>query len=128
MHANSQPITSYSLVSQDTLGTHTLVYKNHRILWAIVALSIISFLTTLGLPYQGEEAVYTLTSLEMWYQKQWFVPILCGSEYGRPPLFNWAIIPLATALGWNKMLIASRIVAFIATLGSTFLLYFFTNR
>lgn len=104
-----------------------LVYKKLFPLWCLFTLSIFSFLTTLGLPYQGEEAVYTLTSLEMWYQKEWFVPFLYGHEYGRPPLYNWGIIPLATWLGWEHMLLAARIVTSLATLGSTFILFFFTE-
>jgi hypothetical protein len=65
--------------------------------------------TTLGLPYIGEEAVYTITSLEMRLNHDYFVTTLYGTNYGRPPLLNWLIIPLAEMLGWDRMLLASRL-------------------
>src|SRR5689334_11464268 len=83
-------------------------------LWFIVAL--LSLLTTLPLPYVGEESVYTLTSLEMAFNHEWLVPTLYGANYARPPLFNWLIIPLAQFLGWTHVLIASRLVTLGATL------------
>lgn len=63
------------------------------------------------MPYQGEEGVYTITSLEMWYHNEWISPLFYGGNYGRPPLFNWLIIPLASFLGFEHVLIASRLIA-----------------
>jgi hypothetical protein len=74
-------------------------------------LSALSFLTTLHLPYIGEEGVYTVTSLEMWAKRDFLVPTLYGAAYGRPPLYNWLIIPVANLLGWDHMLAAARLVA-----------------
>lgn len=95
-------------------------------LWFIVAL--LSFLTTLFLPYIGEEAVYTITSLEMAFNQEWFVPTLYGVNYARPPLFNWLIIPLAHVLGWGHVLIASRLVTIGATLCTSLVLMWFVQK
>ncbi|HXH54684.1 MAG TPA: hypothetical protein VNK03_02950, partial [Gammaproteobacteria bacterium] len=95
-------------------------------LWLIFAL--LSFLTTLSLPYIGEEAVYTLTSLEMAFNHEWFVPLFYGTPYTRPPLFNWFIIPLAYLLGWTHVLIASRLVAMAATACTSLVLMWLVQK
>ena len=104
--------------------------ENHQCviygLWIIVAL--LSFLTTLSLPYIGEEGVYTLTSLEMAFNHEWFVPQFYGTPYTRPPLFNWFIIPLAYLLGWTQVLIASRLVAMAATVCTSVVLMWLVQK
>jgi len=84
-------------------------------LWLLYALAAASFLTTLHLPYIGEEAVYTVSSIEMWTQRDFLVPTLFGSLYGRPPLYNWLIIPLANLFGWDHVLVAARLVTACAS-------------
>jgi 4-amino-4-deoxy-L-arabinose transferase-like glycosyltransferase len=84
--------------------------------WWLYAAAAASLYTTLGLPYIGEEAVYTITSLEMRLNHDFFVTTLYGTNYGRPPLYNWLIIPLAEVLGWDRMLLASRLIAATATI------------
>ncbi|HEV7820048.1 MAG TPA: phospholipid carrier-dependent glycosyltransferase, partial [Burkholderiales bacterium] len=86
--------------------------------WWLYAAAALSLYTTLGLPYIGEEAVYTITSLEMRLNHDFFVTTLYGNSYGRPPLLNWLIIPLAEMLGWDRMLLASRIVTATATVAT----------
>ena len=83
--------------------------------WWLYAAAALSLYTTLGLPYIGEEAVYTITSLEMRLNHDFFVTTLYGNSYGRPPLLNWLILPLAEILGWDRMLLASRVVTATAT-------------
>ncbi len=83
--------------------------------WWLYAAAALSLYTTLWLPYIGEEAVYTITSLEMRLNHDFFVTTLYGNSYGRPPLLNWLIIPLAEILGWDRMLLASRLVTATAT-------------
>ncbi len=104
------------------------VYKNRGGFWLLFLLAQLSFLTTLGLPYQGEEGVYTITSMEMALNQEWTVPTLYGNNYARPPLFNWFIIPIAWVLGWGKVLIASRLVSGMATLLTSFLLVWFVEK
>src|SRR4051812_46850789 len=83
--------------------------------WWIYAAAALSLFTTLTLPYIGEEAVYTITSLEMRLNHDYFVTTLYGTNYGRPPLLNWFVIPLAEVFGWDRMLLATRLVAATAT-------------
>jgi 4-amino-4-deoxy-L-arabinose transferase-like glycosyltransferase len=84
-------------------------------LWLLYALAAASFLTTLHLPYIGEEAVYTISSMEMWTERDFLVPTLFGSLYGRPPLYNWLIIPVANLFGWDHVLVAARLVTACAS-------------
>lgn len=83
--------------------------------WWLYAAAALSLYTTLTLPYIGEEAVYTITSLEMRLNRDFFVTTLYGTNYGRPPLLNWLIVPIAETLGWERMLLASRLVTATAT-------------
>lgn len=91
------------------------VYKNLALLGLWLILAQFSFLTTLNLPYQGEEGVYTITSLEMAFNREWFIPTLYGENYARPPLFNWLILGCHSMLGAKPILIASRLVTGLAT-------------
>jgi 4-amino-4-deoxy-L-arabinose transferase-like glycosyltransferase len=84
----------------------------------LIALAALSFLLTLRAEYMGEEAVYSLLSLEMHHYGSYLTPIQYGAPYGRPPLFNWLIIPLADWLGWKHVLQAARIVTALATLAT----------
>src|SRR5258705_13382463 len=86
-----------------------------RTWWWLYVTAALSFATTLTLPYIGEEAVYTITSLEMRLNHDFFVTTLYGNSYGRPPLPNWLILPLAEVFGWDRMLLASRLVTATAT-------------
>ena len=88
------------------------------VLWWLYAAACASFLATLGIPYVGEEAVYTITSLEMRASGEYFVTTLYGTNYGRPPLLNWLVIPIAELLGWDRVLMASRIVTAGATVAT----------
>jgi 4-amino-4-deoxy-L-arabinose transferase-like glycosyltransferase len=105
-----------------------LVYKKEAFLKIIFSFAIISFLTTLNLPYQGEEGVYTITSLEMWYQNEWIKPFFYGGSYGRPPLFNWLIISLASFLGWEYVLVASRLIVASASIATAFMLFWLMQQ
>lgn len=116
------------MTTQNLFLQENTLYKKRVMLWLLFALSILSLFTTITLPYQGEEAVYTLTSLEMWYYNEWFAPLAYGNDYGRPPLFNWAIIPLATLLDWKQVLVASRLVTVLSTIGSACILGGLTQR
>jgi 4-amino-4-deoxy-L-arabinose transferase-like glycosyltransferase len=88
------------------------------VLWWLYAAACASFLATLGLPYIGEEAVYTITSLEMRASGEYFVTTLYGTNYGRPPLLNWLVIAIAELLGHDRVLAASRLVTAFSTVGT----------
>lgn len=83
--------------------------------WWLYAAAAVGLYTTLTLPYLGEEAVYTITSLEMRLNENPFVTTLYGTNYGRPPLLNWLMIPLTEVLGWERVLLSSRLIAATAT-------------
>lgn len=89
--------------------------------WYICA--ALCFVPTLFFHYVGEEGVYTLNSLEMWQRGEYWRTVMYGAldggTNGRPPLFNWLIIPLAQLLGWPQILLASRIVTVGATLATS---------
>ena len=86
-----------------------------RTCWWLYAAAALSLFSTLTLPYIGEEEVYTITSLEMRLNHDFFVTTLLANNYGRPPLLNWLVILVADAIGWDRVLVASRLVAATAT-------------
>ncbi len=88
----------------------------------LLALAILCFIPTLFYYYVGEEAVFTLNSIEMWQHQEFRSVIMYGSVGGRPPLFNWLMIPLTALMGWEHVLIASRIVTVAATVGTGLIL------
>ena len=98
------------------------------ILKFLFLLGLISFFLSLFFPYMGEEAVYTISSYEMWYQHHYLYPTTYGLPYWRPPLFNWLIICFASLIGWKHMLVASRLVAALATIATSFMLIWLANR
>ncbi len=99
-----------------------------RYSYLILALALLSFLVTLALPHIGEEGVYTISSYEMWYKQHFLYPILYGVNYGRPPLYNWLIIPIASLIGWSKMILAARLITLLATIGTGLVLAFLSKR
>jgi 4-amino-4-deoxy-L-arabinose transferase-like glycosyltransferase len=94
--------------------------------WLFI-LTTASFFLSLFLPYIGEEAVYTISSYEMWYHHHYLYPTTYGLSYWRPPLFNWLIILFANLIGWQHMLAASRLVTALATIATSFLLIWLAN-
>jgi 4-amino-4-deoxy-L-arabinose transferase-like glycosyltransferase len=89
-----------------------------RLWWIGFALAAASFAATLMLPYVGEEGIYTIAAMEMKVRGQYILNTLYGTNHGQPPLLNWLVIPLADLIGWSHVLVASRLVAACATIGS----------
>jgi 4-amino-4-deoxy-L-arabinose transferase-like glycosyltransferase len=98
------------------------------VLMAVILLAAFSFFLTLFLPSVGEEGVYTNITLEMMYHNDYLVPTLYGTQYSRPPLFNWLIIGVSYILGPAKVVLAARLVNIAATLGTASLLIWFVRR
>lgn len=90
--------------------------------WLVVAAAL-TFVPSLFLPYVGEEAVYTITTLEMWHSHFWSNTQLYSMQYGRPPFLNWVMMPFAMALGPAHVLMASRLVTALATLATAAVLH-----
>lgn len=100
-----------------------------RTYWLLFGLAALSYLITLfAVQYTGEEAVYTITAYEMWYDGQALAPTQYGIPYLRPPLYNWLIIGITSLIGWKHALVAARLVSALATLASGLLLAGFVRR
>ena len=84
----------------------------------LYAVAALSFATTLTLPYVGEEGIYTIAAMEMKARGEYFINTLYGTNHGQPPLLNWLVIPLADLIGWQHVLVASRLVAACATIAT----------
>lgn len=95
-----------------------------NLLW----LAALSFVPTLFFYMVGEEGIYTISTLEMWYSKDWLTQTLFGHNLQRPPLFNWLAIPLAQVLGWSHILQVIRLISVVATLGMAAWLYWLVKR
>lgn len=101
-----------------TVGVTQIATLRRWYIWAALC-----FVPTLFFHYVGEEGVYTLNALEMWQRGEYWRTVMYGAldggSNGRPPLFNWLIIPLAQLIGWPHMLLASRMVTLAATLATS---------
>lgn len=91
-------------------------------------LAVLAFVPTLFFYYVGEEGSFTITSLEMWHSGNLLLPTGLGADNGRPPLLYWPIIAVSNLLGWQHMLVASRLVAVGATLLTAAMLVGFVGR
>lgn len=94
----------------------------------LLLLAAVSFIPTLFFYTVGEEGIYTISSMEMWHNHHWLVQTLYGLDLQRPPLMNWLVMPLAELIGWTHVLIATRTVSILATLGLTAWLYLLCNK
>ena len=104
------------------------VFSQKKGLSFYVVLAAASLFFTLLLPFVGEEAVYTISAYEMWFHHHYLINTLYGYFYGRPPLLNWLIIPLTKTLGWEHVLLASRLISASATTLVVFLTFWFVQR
>ena len=94
----------------------------------LLILAALSFIPTLFFYMVGEEGIYTISTLEMWHSKAWFIQTLYGLNLQRPPMMNWLAIPLAHLLGWSHILIAIRLLSVLATLGMAAWLYWLCKK
>lgn len=94
----------------------------------LLVLAALSFIPTLFFYMVGEEGIYTISTLEMWSHRDWFIQTLYGINLSRPPLMNWLAIPLAHLLGWSHILIAIRLLSVLATLGTAAWLYWLCRK
>jgi len=87
-------------------------------LQSLYALAAASFLPAIAFHYVGEEAIFPITSLEMWQHGEWVRQIIYGVNLKHNPLLNWLIIPLASLAGWEHMLAVTRVITIAATVGT----------
>ncbi|HEU0282247.1 MAG TPA: glycosyltransferase family 39 protein [Gallionella sp.] len=80
--------------------------------------AVLSFLPMLNLYYVGEEAIFPITSMEMWQHGAWLKQYLYGGDVQHNPLFNWLIIVFANLFGWPHVLEVARGLTICATLAT----------
>jgi 4-amino-4-deoxy-L-arabinose transferase-like glycosyltransferase len=94
----------------------------------LLLLAALSFIPTLFFYTVGEEGIYTISSMEMWFNNNWLIQTMYGYDLHRPPLMNWLVIPIADLIGWTHVLFATRLVSVIATLGTIGWLFWLSRR
>jgi len=99
-----------------------------RRLWLLCVLAVLSFLPALHFYYVGEEAIFPISSLEMWHENSWLVQIMYGANVRHNPLFNWLIMLFSAAAGWKHVLVITRALSVLATLGSSGMLFWLARR
>lgn len=98
---------------------------------ALFAWALLCFVPTLFYFYVGEEAVFTLNSIEMWERQEFMSTVMYGAVGGgggRPPLMNWIMIPITNLIGWEHVLVASRMVSVGATIGTSLTVAWLANQ
>jgi 4-amino-4-deoxy-L-arabinose transferase-like glycosyltransferase len=70
--------------------------------WLLYAVAIASFVPTFWYYLVGEEGILVNSSLEMWQRGDWLRLWLYGSDARHGVFANWLIIPLASAVGWER--------------------------
>lgn len=83
--------------------------------WQLYAVAAFTFLPALGFYYVGEEAIFPISALEMWYHNEPIRRLLYGADLQHNPLFVWLIIPVARLLGWELLLPITRFITICAT-------------
>jgi 4-amino-4-deoxy-L-arabinose transferase-like glycosyltransferase len=84
--------------------------------WPLFAVAAATFLPALGFYYVGEEAIFPISALEMWFHGEPVKRLLFGADLQHTPLFAWLIIPPASLFGWDAMLVVARGITITATL------------
>ena len=98
-----------------------------RRLWALYAVAAATFLPAIGFYYVGEEAIFPISSLEMWYHGEWVQQRFYGANLKHNPLYNWLIIPIAALAGWENVLAVARAITIAATVGTGLVLAWLTR-
>ncbi len=99
-----------------------------RKLWVLYAAAAAAFIPALGFYYVGEEAIFPISSLEMWYAGEWIQQRFLGGSLQHNPLFNWIIIAISRLVGWAWMLPVARLVTIGATVSAGLVLAWLASR
>ena len=99
--------------------------RRELLLFAVAALTSFGALT---FHYVGEEAILTITSLEMWQRGDWLRLWMYGGDAQHGVFANWLVIPLAAAAGWDFVLPAARAVMVLSTIGTGIVVYLLLRR
>ncbi|MBK9161557.1 MAG: dolichyl-phosphate-mannose--protein mannosyltransferase [Nitrosomonadales bacterium] len=107
------------------MNMNTTAPYSFRVLLIAAALSL---LTAFNHYYVGEEAIFPITSMEMWQHGTWLKQYLYGADVRHNPLFNWLIIVGANLFGWTHVLEVARGLTIGATLATAAVLYWLVWR
>jgi 4-amino-4-deoxy-L-arabinose transferase-like glycosyltransferase len=99
-----------------------------RFMMVYCLLAILALYTTLFIPIMQEEGTYTVSTMEMAYHHNYVITTLFGMFYGRPPMVNWLVLPIAKLIGWPHVVIATRFINVTATVATSFILRFTVKR
>lgn len=89
---------------------------NSRSFWLLFIVAAISFIPAIGFYYVGEEAIFPISSMEMWQHGVWLKQYMYGLDVQHNPLFNWLIMPFSALAGWEHVLTVTRVLTIAATL------------
>jgi hypothetical protein len=87
--------------------------------------AVLCFIPTLFYFYVGEEGIFTINTMEMWQRHEFMGTVMYGGfgmDGGRPPLFNWLMMPIANLIGWENVLVASRMVTIASTVTTSLII------
>lgn len=114
-----------ALLDRFCISENLKFYRFLIIYCILAALTLYSFMF---LPLLGEEGNYTMSTMEMAYTHRYFVTTVFGTFYGRPPLVNWLMLPLAKLVGWQNIILASRFIVITCSVGTGVVLGFLVKR
>lgn len=96
--------------------------------WLLFAVAALTAFGPLAFYYVGEEAILTITSLEMWQRGDWLRLWMYGGDAMHGVFANWLIIPLAATIGWDHVLPAARGVMVLSTILTGLVVYGLLRR
>ena len=99
-----------------------------RHFWLWYAAGVAAFLPVLRFHYVGEEAIFPIGALEMWFHGEYLRKLIFGADLQQNPLFNWVIMAICPLVGWEWMLEVARVVAISSTVGSGLVLAWCVRR
>lgn len=104
------------------------ISMQQRWLLIYILIAAASLFLTLWVPISGEEGNYTMTAMEMKQSGHWFTNTILGIPYARPPLMKFLVMVIANVIGFKHVLIASRLLCVLATLGTAAMTYTLTQQ
>lgn len=96
--------------------------------WLLFAVASLTAFGPLAFYYVGEEAILTITSLEMWQRGNWLRLWMYGGDAMHGVFANWLIIPVSALVGWDYVLPVARGVMVLSTIATGLVVYGLLRR
>ena len=106
-------------------------YANSHVVLYLFIYCVVAILTLYLFvlpPILGDEGNYTISTMEMAVSHHYLMTTIFGQFYGRPPMLNWLMLPLAKLLGWDHILLASRLLTITCSVAIAVILGLFVKR